>query len=101
MSQLEGEHLRREQLKRDQRQLTGDQFAQLMEEVRQLREGQEDAALKLEKGVRRDSYIFKRHGNENQYHFCDEIADHLSSASSSVAQRLIKFADRSEADYTL
>eukprot|EP00731_Ephydatia_muelleri_P022352 Em0014g943a len=57
-----------------------------MEEVRQLRQGQEDAALKLEKGVRRDPYIFKCRGNENQYRFCEEIADRLNSASSSVAQ---------------
>ena len=66
--------------------LTGDQFAQLMEEVRRLREGQEDAALELEKGVRRDPYVFKRRGNENQYRFCEEIADRLSSASSSVVR---------------
>ena len=68
--------------------LTGDQFAQLMEEVRRLREGQEDAALKLEKGVRRDPYmyVFKCCGNKNQYRFCEEIADRLSSASSSVVR---------------
>ena len=66
--------------------ITGDQFAQLMEEVRRLREGQEDAALKLEKGVRRDPYVFKRRVNENQFRFCEEIADRLSSASSSVVR---------------
>ena len=49
--------------------ITGDQFATLMEEVRRLREGQEDAALKLEKGIRRDPCIFKRRGNKNQYPF--------------------------------
>ena len=109
--------------------LTGDQFAQLMEEVRRLPEGQEDAALKLEKGVRRDPYVFKRRGNENQYRFCEEIADRLSSTSSSVVQaeqgggkaafdrakealregtdlvsrrqKLIKFADRSEAGWAV
>ena len=109
--------------------ITGDQFAQLMEEVRRLREGQEDAALKLEKGVRRDPYVFKRRGNENQFRFCEEIADRLSSASSSVVraergggkaafdrakealregtdlvfrrQKLIKFADRSEAGWAM
>ena len=42
--------------------VAGDQLAQLLE-VWRLREGQEDAALKLEKGVRRDPYIFKRRGN--------------------------------------
>ena len=45
--------------------VTSDQFAILLEEVRQLQEGQEDTALKLEKGVSHDPYIFKHHGNEN------------------------------------
>ena len=100
-----------------------------MEEVRRLREGQEDAALKLEKGVRRDPYIFKRRGNKNQYRFCEEVADRLKSAGSSVARaelggrkaafdrakqalregtdlisrslKLIKFADRSEAGWAV
>lgn len=59
--------------------VTGDQFVLLLEEVWQLQEGQEDAMLKLEKGVHHDPYIFKCHGNENQYHFCKEIAGYLTS----------------------
>ena len=64
----------------------GDQLAQLVEEVRRLWEGQEEAALKLESCVRRDPYIFKRHGNENQYCFCEELADRATTASSSMTR---------------
>ena len=50
-----------------------------MEEVRWLR--------KLEKGVRHDPYIIIRRGNENQYCFCEEIADHLNSSSCVVVRQ--------------
>ena len=107
---------------------SGEQLAQLLEEVRRLREGQEDAALKMERGARRDPYIFKRRGNENQYRFSEELADRVTTASSSVARaergggiaafdrakevlregmdlisrrQLIKFADRSEAGWAV
>ena len=65
---------------------SGEQLAQLLEEVRQLREGQEDAALKMERSARHDPYIFKRRGNKNQYCFCEELADRVTAASSSVAR---------------
>ena len=64
---------------------SSDQLTQLLE-VRWLREGQEDAKLKLERGARRNSYLFKRRGNKNQYCFCDELADHVTTASSSVTR---------------
>ena len=107
----------------------GDQLAQLLEKVRRLREGQEDAALKLERGVRRDPYTFKRRGNEHQYCFCEELADRMIAASNGVSraerggwkpdfdrakealregmdlisrrQKLIKFTDRSEAGWAV
>ena len=54
-----------------------------MEEVRRLREGQEDATLKLEKGVRRDPYIFKQ---ESIPFMRGDRADRLMSTGSSVAR---------------
>ena len=108
---------------------SGDQLTKLLEEVRRLREGQEDAVLKLERGARRDPYLLKRRGNENQFRFCEELADRVTTASSSVAraergggkaafdrakealregmdlisrrQKLIKFADRSETGWAV
>ena len=78
MSQPEMSQHERDQPERDQWQ-----FVLLLEEVRQLQEGQEDVMLKLEKGVHNNPYIFKCHGNENQYHFCKEIADCLTSTGAS------------------
>ena len=45
---------------------SSDQLAQLLKVVRRLQEGQDDATLKLERDVRCDPYLFKRHSNENQ-----------------------------------
>ena len=65
---------------------SGYQLAQLLEEIRRLQEGQEDVALIMERGAHRNPHIFKRSGNKNQYRFCKELADRVTTASSSVAR---------------
>ena len=62
-----------------------DLMLQAMQQMREeMKAGQEETALKLARGARRDPYSFRRKGNENQFRFCEDVEDQLQSAAASM-----------------
>ena len=57
---------------------------QMREELRSVRQGQEETALRIERNARKDTYSFKRRGNELQYRFNAEVADKVAAAATSI-----------------
>ena len=55
--------------------------AQILEGMRQ---GEEEPALRIERNARKDTYSFKRRGNELQYRFNAEVADKVAAAASLI-----------------
>ncbi|KAL5515956.1 hypothetical protein EMCRGX_G001210 [Ephydatia muelleri] len=55
--------------------------AQILEGMRQ---GEEEPALQIERNARKDTYSFKRRGNELQYRFNAEVADKVAAAASLI-----------------
>ncbi len=80
--------------------ISGDQFAQLMAAIsstqdrmddqlaairQELQHGQEEAAAKVLKRVRREKpYAYKRKGNEEQSTFNEQVAEKIAEAQSAV-----------------
>ena len=66
------------------------QMARMIAEMQQMREGfavgQEEAASKLARSSRRDPYSFRRKGNENLYHFCEDVEEQLETTSAAIAR---------------
>ena len=56
----------------------------MQEELCSVRQGQEETALRIERNARKDTYSFKRRGNELQYRFNAEVADKVAAAASSI-----------------
>ena len=65
--------------------VTKAQFQQLLDEMSHLREGQEDASLKLLQS-RCDLYLFKTCGNKSQFCSCEKVALCLTTAQNSISQ---------------
>ena len=64
-----------------------DLMLQAMQQVREeMKAGQEETALKLERSAKRDPFSFRRKGNEKQFRFCEDVKEQLQSASSSISR---------------
>ena len=54
---------------------------QMQQELKFVRQGQEETALRLARSTtRKDTYVFKRRGNELQYHFNEQLVDRVEAA---------------------
>ena len=103
----------------------------MQDEILAVRRGQEEAAERSERRARKESYTFKRKGNELQFQFNDRVADKVAAAAVAIGkaepasgsskalldraekelkegmnllihrQKVIKLADRSEAGWTV
>ena len=77
---------------------------QMREELRSVRQGQEETALRIERNARKDTYSFKRRGNELQYRFNAEVADKVAAAATSIEKvettsiRSMELLDRAARD---
>ena len=103
----------------------------MQDEILAVRRGQEEAAERSERRARKESYTFKRKGNELQFQFNDRVADKVAAAAVAIGkaepasgsskalldraekelkegmnllihrQKVIKLADRSEAGWAV
>ena len=69
---------------------------QMREELRSVRQGQEETALRIERNARKDTYSFKRRGNELQYRFNAEVADKVAAAAATSIEKVETTSIRSK-----
>ena len=108
-----------------------DGMKKVQEELKIVRQGQEETSLKLARSARKETYAFKKRGNELQFRFNEQVVEKMEAAKACLKklevaaprseelleraasemtqgmelitrrQKMIKFADRSESGWAV
>ena len=58
----------------------------MQEKLQSVRQGQEEAAERIKRSARKESYQLKRRGNKLQHKFNDQVADKVAAAAAAIGK---------------